>query len=496
MKENFIRGTYLEIDFGKQIIAHQQDVETINNILDDIINTKNEGYVQRYHQGFLDINDPDILDKLPVIVEVLKLEFINSITIGKSVSSIITNFIKNLEESSIYHEEIISYMWEILDQMHIKMHYMLLDNQSKLVVEMKNYQSKYLFDLPDNVVGVLYKDRPSSLETGILDSKCILYLVSSGTYKVRCSYKFKKYDLGLLPGLELEYTKLTRKDRGKFQLGVAIHKLSQIQKSRHVDPDFIIVEPEKGYIQTSGIACLTRRQVFYKKLFETFPNSDILITLPKLELLDVYFSQGNETKLDVTTITNHSNIYEIELKSAFKTPNDRVCITIPDIEDVNEFNQIKKYLENLSIKKLGYKLEIGLEVNTEYSSLNLSAFKGFEYAIIDLDKRFELLLPDEVNSIKYALQHSDLRNILYRKSKRTYVMGKDLYNPDFLQKLIYRGFRKFTIKPDLFPLYSEIIYRYNQGERLYGKTVWKYHILNIKIYKKTKKGCNKNSFFI
>ena len=83
MKENFIRGTYLEIDFGKQIITHQQDVETINNILDDIINTKNEGYVQRYHQGFLDINDPDILDKLPVIVEVLKLEFINSITIGK-----------------------------------------------------------------------------------------------------------------------------------------------------------------------------------------------------------------------------------------------------------------------------------------------------------------------------------------------------------------------------------------------------------------------------
>ena len=67
-------------------------------------------------------------------------------------------------------------MWEILDQMHIKMHYMLLDNQSKLVVEMKNYQPKYLFDLPDNVVGVLYKDRPSSLETGILDSKCITVL--------------------------------------------------------------------------------------------------------------------------------------------------------------------------------------------------------------------------------------------------------------------------------------------------------------------------------
>jgi hypothetical protein len=471
LKENFIRGTYLEVDFDKQIITHQQDVETIKNILNDIINTKNEAYINRYHQGFLDINDPDILDTLPKIVEMLEQQFIESIKVNSTLSSVISNFIKNLEDLSSYHEDIISYMWEILDEMHTRMYYSLLDSQTKLVIEMKNYQPKYLFDLPDNVIGILYKDRPSSLEIDILDSKCIACLASRDTYKIGSSYKFKKYDLGLLPGLELEYTKLTRKDRGKFQLGLAIHKLSQIHKAKHVDPDFVIVEPEKGYIQTSGVACLARRQVFYKKLFETFPNSDILITLPKLELLDVYFSQGNETKLDVTTITNHSNIYEIELKSAFKTPNDRVCITIPDIEDVNEFNQIKKYLEHFSIKKFGYKLKIGLEVNTEYSSLNLSAFKGFEYAIIDLDKRFELLLPDEVNSIKYALQHSDLRNILYRKSKRTYAMGKDLYNPDFVQKLIYRGFRKFTIKPELFPLYSEIIYRYNQGERLYGKTV-------------------------
>lgn len=42
-------------------------------------------------------------------------------------------------------------------------------------------------------------------------------------------------------------------------------------------------------------------------------------------------------------------------------------------------------------------------MNIEYSSLNLLVFKGFEYVIIDLDKRFELLLLDEVNSIKYVL---------------------------------------------------------------------------------------------
>ncbi|WP_264229865.1 hypothetical protein [Acholeplasma laidlawii] len=471
MKENFIRGKYLEIDFNNQIITHQNDVETIREILKNIVNQKNTVYIKRYDQGFLDINDPETLDNLPSILTTQLIRFIDTIKSKMSLNKLICDFMKLLEDESIYDEDVIDYVWEILDEMQTTMHFKTIKNDPKIVIKLNNYQPKHLLDLPKNVIGVLFECRPSSLEIAILDSKLIAYLVSNGIYKVGHKYKFLKYDQGLLPGLEIEDLNLTRCHRGKFQLGLSIHEISQIDMAKDIDPNYIIVEPEKSYIQTCGIACVSIRQVFYKKLYETFPNTDILITLPKLELLDVYFNQGNSTSLDSTTILNHSSIYETELKSAFKIPNNRVFITIPDIEDVNEFNQIKRYLEHLSIKRFGSRLKIGLEVNTEYCSLNLSLFKGFEYAVIDLDKRFELLLPDEVNSIKYALQHSDLRNILYRKSKRTYVMGKDLCNPDFLQKLIYRGFRKFTIKPELFPLYSEIIYRYNQGERLYGKTV-------------------------
>lgn len=41
-------------------------------------------------------------------------------------------------------------------------------------------------------------------------------MVLRDIYKIGSSYKFKKYDLGLLLGLEFEYIKLIRKDRGKF----------------------------------------------------------------------------------------------------------------------------------------------------------------------------------------------------------------------------------------------------------------------------------------
>lgn len=42
--------------------------------------------------------------------------------------SVIFNFIKNLEDLFSYYEDIISYMWEILDEMYIRMYYSLLDS--------------------------------------------------------------------------------------------------------------------------------------------------------------------------------------------------------------------------------------------------------------------------------------------------------------------------------------------------------------------------------
>src|SRR5690606_9674161 len=133
--------------------------------------------------------------------------------------------------------------------------------------------------------------------------------------------KLRKYDLGLLPGLALEETQVTRSQRGRFQLGISIHKRKQIPIDQSIDPDYIIVEPEKAYIITAGIACLARRQTFYKYLYEAYPNSDIIVSLPKLEILDTYFNQGNDTQCDSISMINHASIYETELNAVFKYPH-------------------------------------------------------------------------------------------------------------------------------------------------------------------------------
>ena len=240
-------------------------------------------------------------------------------------------------------------------------------------------------------------------------------------------------------------------------MGLSIHKLSQIHNANHVEPNYIIVEPEKAYIHASGVACLASRQIFYKKLFETFPDSDIMITLPKLELLDVYFNQGNETALDTLAMMNHSNIYETELKAIFKTPHKHIFITIPDIENVDEFDRIRKFLDVSCRNRFGFKLKIGLEVNTEYVSTHLSLFKRVSVWNFNLNKCFEIWTPKEVNNMAYSLQVLRFNevNILYRKSRRSLFMGKgktSVNNPflkNFLCIVVSQGSFP-TIKPDFF----------------------------------------------
>lgn len=468
MTDTMIRGKYFEVDFGVQIVVGKKDIEVIHQMIDNIIGEQSKTYTHRYNQGFLDINNPEILEVLPEMMSKLKDQFLTKLQIGMSLEKTLLQFINTLEYQTDYDEDIISYIWEIYDKLKVRMYYKDVNIGEPVVVRLKNYLPQYLFELPKNIVGVLLEERPCTLEIDILDSKLVPHIVTTEKFQIGRQYKLSAFDLGFLPGLKVDEAPIKRHQRGKFQLGISIYKQSQIDKALDVDPDYIIVEPEKAYINTLGVVHLADRQTFYRSLFEAFPKSDILVTLPKLNILDLYFNQGNDVKMNMATIMNHSTLFETEIKALLKYANKDVKVTIPDIEDVNDFDMIRKQLQAVCANNYNVKIEVGLEVNTDYTSTHISAFKRFNHAIINLNKGYDAIQPKALFSPQYALEYKDIHGILYRKSKSSYLVGKDLNKPEFLQRFIYRGYKNFTIKPELFNLCSAIIHRYNQGERHYG----------------------------
>ena len=470
MKDNLLRGRYAVIDFNEDILIDIKDIAYIENTFNNLLKEKRTAYKFRYIQGFLDVDNPESIGLIPQLLDKLTRLLKSSLTNNQKFETWVTLIINQLKKEMTLTQDLLNYVCEIFDRFETKMYYKDLNPYETYLLRLVSSEPKHLFELPKHVDGIVYKKRPCSVEIDILESKSKSFIVSKEKFKVGRYYKLGRYDLGLLPGLTLNVETVKSTQRGKFELGLNINSLFQIPKDLDIDPDFIIVEPEKAYIPSSGIVYLDQRQTFYKHLYAQYPNSKIIISLPKLLILDIYFNQGNITNLNHQTILNHSAIYEIELSAIFKYDHDNIMLSIPDLECTTDFDKIRTDLIYTIKNKFQRQVKIGLDINNEYIASNLQNFKLFTHAVLNLNKRFDLVLPSDLYSAKYAKSYSDIRSILYRKSKDVYLVGQDIHQPIFLQKMIYRGFTKFAVKPELFDLCSMIIYRYNQGDRLYTKS--------------------------
>src|SRR5690554_4680708 len=184
-----IRGKYFEVDFGVQIVVGKKDIEVIHHMIDKIIGEQSKTYTHRYNQGFLDINNPEILEVLPEMMSKLKDQFLTKLQIGMSLEKTLLQFINTLEYQTDYDEDIISYILEIYDKLKVRMYYKDVNIGEPVVVRLKNYLPQDLFELPKNIVGVLLEERPCTLEIDILDSKLVPHIVTTEKFQIGRQYK-------------------------------------------------------------------------------------------------------------------------------------------------------------------------------------------------------------------------------------------------------------------------------------------------------------------
>lgn len=469
MKKIVIGGKFYKIDFDQEIRIHEKHKPKVKEIIHDLIEEQILNYKDRYALGFLDIAEPESLKEIPRILKKIRDLIMSAYDYKISIRDNIDKIVRKIKNKLGLREDIQFYVLELCNVLETRLYYVHMMDKGPVLVTLANFYPQQLFDLPSNVVGLIYPIRPSEVELDILASKSLFCKVSKEVLKEDLYYTFDKYENGFLPGLMLLEKPLERSKRLKFQLGLNIFNEVQIKNGACVDPDFIIVEPEKSYIETKGIVHLEDREIFYKKIFETYPNSDILVSLPKLRLQDIYFNLDNYLPFTLNRMVDHALLYEIELKSLFKYANDRVVLSIPDIERVEDFNSLRKEFTRICREVYKKDIKIGLDINTQYCSDELQSFKKFNHGMIYLDKGYELFKPIDILKMQYLSEFSHMNNILYRKLKKVYLMGKDLENYHFFERLITRGFRRFTIKPELFDLFSSKIFRYNQDRGLYDE---------------------------
>ncbi|HHX76560.1 MAG TPA: hypothetical protein GX698_04200 [Acholeplasmataceae bacterium] len=466
-KQNVVKGTYFEIDFDQEVIVKTDDYDYLKEQVHEITRKNNETILFRHHQGFFDVDDSYMIGMITIIHEQLIRLFCGNLKLGRPLHKLLMELVSYLVKTHQYSEDVISYIWEIFNDLELKMRYKPLMNTDAVLLKIKEADPHYLFELPQSVEALIYDQRPSATEISILDALSIDVVIANDDFKVGRYYKLQKNNLGLLPGLNLPDKQVKLQELKPFELGLNINHLDDMPKNPNIKPSFIIVEPEKSYVKTSGIVYLNQRTLFYEKLFERFPESVIIISLPKLSTVDLYFNQGYFTKLDMHQINNHMQIFEIELRALFKHPHPHIKLSIPDIKNTEDFSYINKEFRYKFQELYNEKLKIGIDCNTEFSLNNIDQFRNYSHCLINLDAGYDIFKPKDIYHMSYLKKYSEINNINYRRQKEVYVKGKDLDDLKFFKKMIYRGFKRYVVKEELFDLYKGTIYRYLNGKLNY-----------------------------
>ena len=466
-KQNVVKGTYFEIDFDQEVIVKTDDYDYLKEQVHEITRKNDETILLRHHQGFFDVDDSYMIGMITTIHEQLRQLFGGNLKLDRPLNKLLMELMRYLVKEHQYSDDVISYVWEIFNELELKMRYKPLINSHGVLLKVNEADPQYLFDLPESVEALIYDQRPTATELSILGALSIDVVIAKEDFKIGRYYKLQKNKLGILPGLNALDKDIKHDNLKPFELGLNINHLDDMPKSPHMDPSFIIVEPEKSYVKTSGIVYLNQRSLFYEKLFKRFPDSDIIVSLPKLSIIDLYFNQGYFTKLDIHQINNYMQVFEIELRALFKHAHPHIKLSIPDIENLEDFSYINKAFRYKFQELYNEKLKIGIDCNTAFTLSNIEQFRNYNYCLINLDEGYDVYQPKDIYKMSYLKKYSEMNNINYRRQKAVYVKGEDLADLKFFKKMICRGFKRFVVKEELFDLYKATIYRYLNRELNY-----------------------------
>lgn len=254
---------------------------------------------------------------------------------------------------------------------------------------------------------------------------------------------------------------MKKKSYETIELGLEIYHINHIKNALKLPFDFIVVEPERMHLGELEFCQNHDQKDFYKLLFETFPDKSIFIQLPHPETIQMHFAINENPSLTMMNFSRFSYFYMEELDAISKHIHQHISIIIPDVENHEDYCQIKEQITGFLNRRNYPVVGIGLGIDTVETFYNHKAYPKFNYAIIELEKIFyEIYENPKEDGAKFLKDLLQFKYELKRRGKPLYIRGETLHRFNGFQGLLRNGFKHFIIDETKFMIYSEMIKTY------------------------------------
>ncbi len=254
---------------------------------------------------------------------------------------------------------------------------------------------------------------------------------------------------------------MKNRSRQSVELGIEVYQINHIEKACKLTFDFIVFEVEYMHLSHLEAGRSINLKDFFKVLFETFPDKRVLVQLPRPETINRHFIINQHQMISGPNFARFNYFY-FEIISAISAYHHRyVSIIIPELENVEDYNDIRYYITQFFRISQYPNVGIGLGIDTVETFYNHKEFQKFDYAIIELEKIFyELYDNPNEEGAKYLKDLLQFKYELRRRDKPLLVRGEVLHRFDEFQELLASGFKHFVVDECKIDIYNKMIKDY------------------------------------
>ncbi len=468
---SIVSGEYRELDTRILHVIKQEERFRIIHLIESIIEEERNTMMNRYQQGYLPIKSSNDLYALNNCLEDFYNIVLKDIYQLESIQNILKECKKEMYMRNPNVECIESLIERICAKIEAKVLLMNFPKTGDFILKIKQPNLYIIIGLSDNVKTVLFDEKPNYIFMEGLAHKNIPFIISDEDLIEGNTYHIDlcQHTIGSSYCNIENHADSKQNEKGNFQLGLEIHSEKMIQQSRFHQPDFILVEPEKSYLDSEGLILQKEREDFYRTLYEAYPNTEIIVSLPRIDILNAYHQINDDFMIDEAQIAKHYEMYSNEIESIFVEHHEKLKISIPSVACDKQFKMLKHQIKELIQKQYNRHMKIGLNIETETTFEFIDYYKKYDFALINIERLFEEICEKDDKVEFFTKELSWIGQRLKIKSKDTYLTGASIHHQSYFCKLVTRGFRRFVVNYRHFKTYEEIIQKHNESRGKYSK---------------------------
>ncbi|MBN3490958.1 hypothetical protein JV173_05440 [Acholeplasma equirhinis] len=452
LQTNYIKGFLKSIQNSHEYILN--DKIHLEKFMLDIIEQEINHIKRRYELGFFHATSLKELYTCNILLESFKTSFLmyfeEGITLNRYLDILRKKSLFLYQNETIYRP----FLDRILSKFEAKMLTFKLDFKGNVLVKIEEPNLYIILEIKDKINGIVFEEFPKNRLLYQQIFSLVPFVITKEQLEFNRFYILNLATNECVKDLKNELKYAGSTIQSLTQLGVEVFDLEVLSLMQNSKLDFIFVEPEKAYLKNDGLLDYVERIQFYKSLYRIYKDSEILITLPRLDILIYYHRLDDDFIVDQETLSRFYTMYIEELRAIFSHPHNHLKITIPHSASEYHFEKLRQII--MTIIKENYQTEVPIGFNIEHDLgyENLELFKHSDFTIIDTERLYGEIVDEKTKEDTFLTELMEVKEKTEIKHVEMYLTGTTIQEKKYYSKILELGFKYIVVNFRLFEYYS------------------------------------------